>query len=245
MNAVGLGCVYGLVALGFTLVYGMTRVINFAFGEIYMIGAFQMLIAATAVRALGGEASISALLLTLAGTSAVMAGYGWSMDRLVFRPLRGARTSVVLIAALGLAMALKDSVRLLQGPKTRYLLIEQLTSWPIVTGRGFDVYLSKGHLVVALATTAVAAALWWVQRRTRFGRCQRACAQDLRMAELLGVPIERTIGLTFAMGAALAGAGGLFAAAQYGVINFHMGTLMGFKALTAALLGGSARFRGR
>jgi branched-chain amino acid transport system permease protein len=238
INAISLGCVYGLIAIGFTLVYGITRVVNFAFGEIYMIGAFLTFIAAVVVRVLGGAVSISALLLILAGTSIIMASYGWTMDRLVFRPLREARTTVALIAALGLSLTLKDSVRLLQGPKTRYLLVEQLNTWPIVTGRGFDVYLSKGHLLVGLATAAIGAALWWTQMRTSFGRCQRACAQDLRMAQLLGVPVDRTIGLTFMMGAALTGAGGLFAAAQYGVINFHMGTLMGFKALTAALLGG-------
>jgi branched-chain amino acid transport system permease protein len=238
INAVSLGCVYGLIAIGFTLVYGITRVVNFAFGEIYMLGAFLTFIASVVVSAFGGPISISALLLVLAGTTAIMAAYGWTMDRLVFRPLRASRTTVALIAAIGLSLTLKDSVRLLQGPKTRYLLVEQLNSWPIVTGRGFDVYLSKGHLFVGLATLAIGAALWWVHTRTGFGRCQRACAQDLRMAELVGVPIDRTIGLTFVIGTAIAGAGGLFAAAQYGVINFHMGTLMGFKALTAALLGG-------
>jgi branched-chain amino acid transport system permease protein len=238
INAVSLGCVYGLIAIGFTLVYGITRVVNFAFGEIYMLGAFLTFIASVVIRVLGGAVSISALLVVLAGTAAIMASYGWTMDRLVFRPLRGAKTTVALIAAIGLSLALKDSVRLLQGPRTRYLLVEQLNSWPIVTGRGFDVYLSKGHAFVGLATAAIGAALWWVHARTRFGRCQRACAQDLRMAQLLGVPIDRTIGATFMMGTAITGAGGLFAAAQYGVINFHMGTLMGFKALTAALLGG-------
>jgi len=238
INTISLGCVYGLIAIGFTLVYGITRVINFAFGEIYMIGAFTAFIAAIVIRVLGGSMAVPALLMVLAGTAVIMAAYGWAMDRLVFLPLRAAPTTVALIAAVGLSLALKDSVRLLQGPKTRYLLVEELNSWPVITGRGFDVVVSKGHLFVALATAAIAGALWWVSTRTSFGRCQRACAQDIRMAALLGVPIDRTIGATFMMGAAIAGAGGMFAATQYGVINFHMGTLMGFKALTAALLGG-------
>jgi branched-chain amino acid transport system permease protein len=238
VNSISLGCVYGLIAIGFTLVYGITRVINFAFGEIYMLGAFTTFVAAVVIRALGGPMAVPALLLVLAGTAAIMAAHGWAMDRLAFLPLRTAPTTVALIAAVGLSLALKDSVRLLQGPKTRYLLVEELDSWPVIIGRGFDVYVSKGHLFVALATAAIAAALWWVSTRTSFGRCQRACAQDIRMAALLGVPIDRMIGATFMMGAAIAGAGGVFAAAQYGVINFHMGTLMGFKALTAALLGG-------
>ncbi len=238
INTISLGCVYGLIAIGFTLVYGITRVINFAFGEIYMLGAFTTFIAAIVIRALGGSLAVPALLLVLAGTAAIMAAYGWAMDRLVFLPLRTAPTTVALIAAVALSLTLKDFVRLLQGPKTRYLLVEELDSWPVITGGGFDVYLRKGHLFVALATAGIAAALWWLSTRTSFGRCQRACAQDIRMAALLGVPIDRTIGATFMLGAAIAGAGGMFAAAQYGVINFHMGTLMGFKALAAALLGG-------
>jgi branched-chain amino acid transport system permease protein len=160
------------------------------------------------------------------------------MDRLVFKPLRGAPTTVPLIAAVGLAIALKEGTRLLQGPRTRYLLVSDLDSWPIVTGRGFDVYLSKGHLAVGLATAAITALLWWISMRTNFGRAQRACAQDAGAAALLGVDVDRTIGLTFVLGSAIVASAGLFAGAQYGVITFHMGTLVGFKALTAALLGG-------
>jgi branched-chain amino acid transport system permease protein len=238
INAISLGCVYGLIAIGFTLVYGITRVINFAFGDVYTFGAFLAYIACVVIQVSGGSTGVAALLAVLAVAAATLSAGGWAMDRLVFKPLRAAPTTAALIAAIGLSLALKDSVRLLQGPRTRYLLIEQLNSWPVITGLGFDVYLSKGHLMVALATAAICAGLWFVYTRTSFGRCQRACAQDIRMAALLGVPVDRTIGLTFMLGAAIAGAGGIFAAVQYGVINFHMGTLMGFKALTAALLGG-------
>jgi len=238
VNGISLGCVYALIAIGYTLVYGITRVINFAFGEIYMLGAFLTFIAYVVVGALGGSLGVAALLLVLFGTAAMMAVYGWSMDKVVFQPLRGVQTTAPLIAAIGLALALKDSVRLLQGAKTRYLLVEQLTSFPVITGQGFDVYLSKGHLFIGLMTAVIGAALWWLHTRTSFGRCQRACAQDIRMAALIGVPINRTIAATFAIGSGLAGMAGVFAAAEYGVVNFHMGTLMGFKALTAALLGG-------
>lgn len=238
VNGISLGCVYALIAIGYTLVYGITRVINFAFGEIYMLGAFLTFIAYVVVQASGGSLGVAALLLVLFGTAGIMAAYGWSMDRLVFQPLRGVQTTAPLIAAIGLALALKDGVRLLQGAKTRYLLVEQLTSFPVITGRGFDVYVSKGHLFIGLMTAVIGAALWWLHTRTSFGRCQRACAQDIRMAALIGVPINRTIAATFALGSGLAGMAGVFAAAEYGVVNFHMGTLMGFKALTAALLGG-------
>jgi branched-chain amino acid transport system permease protein len=190
------------------------------------------------VQASGGSLGIAALLVVLFGTAAITAAYGWSMDKLVFQPLRGIQTTSPLIAAIGLALALKDGVRLLQGVKTRYMLVEPLTSFPVITGRGFDVYLSKGHLFIGLMTATIGAALWWLHTRTSFGRCQRACAQDIRMAALIGVPINRTIAATFALGSGLVGMAGVFAAAEYGVVNFHMGTLMGFKALTAALLGG-------
>jgi len=238
INGISLGCVYALIAIGYTLVYGISRVINFAFGEIYMLAAFITVIAYVLAQTAGGSLGVAALLFVLFATAVVMAAYGWSMDKLVFQPLRGVRTTAPLIAALGLALALKDGVRLLQGPKTRYLLVDELTSFPLITGQGFDVYLSKGHVFIGLMTAAIGGALWWLHTRTGFGRCQRACAQDIHMAALVGVPINRTIALTFALGSALTGMAGVFAAAEYGVVNFHMGTLIGFKALTAALLGG-------
>ena len=238
INAINLGCVYALIAIGFTLVYGITRVINFAFGDLYMLGAFTAYIASIVIAYYFGSVGIAAVLLVGAGACMIMGAAGWAMDKLVFQPMRGMPTTAALIVAIGLSISMKDSVRLLQGPKTRYLLTKDLTTWPIVTGHGFDVYLSKGHLVVALGTLIIAALLWRLSRRTSFGRSQRACAQDPRMAALLGVNVNRIIGLTFVMGGGLAGAGGVFAGLQYGVINFHMGTLMGFKALTAALVGG-------
>lgn len=238
INALSLGSVYALIAVGFTLVYGITRAINFAFGEVYMLGAFLAYLASVVIAVLFGQVGVGAVLLVGVGASLIMAAAGWAMDKLVFVPLRGAPAGAALIAAIGLSLSMKDAARLLQGPKTRYLLTEDLTSWPIVTGHGFDVYLSKGHLAVGLSVAAIGGLLWRLRRHSRFGRCQRACDQDPRMAALLGVDVNRTIALTFALGGALAGAGGVFAGLQYGVINFHMGTLMGFKALTAALVGG-------
>jgi branched-chain amino acid transport system permease protein len=238
INGISLGCVYGLIALGYTLVFGITRVINFAFGEIYMIGAFVTFVAYAVVTASGGTAAPTALLAIPVAVVATSASLGWTTDRLMFRPMRQSPVTAVMIATIGLSLFLKDSARLLQGARTKYLLIEEFSSWRIVSGLGFDVYLSKGHAAIAVLTAAIGALLWWLNGRTRFGRSQRACAQDIGMAALLGVDIDRTIRLTIVLGSAIVGAAGLFAAGQYGVINFHMGTLMGFKALTAALLGG-------
>ena len=236
IDGLSLGCVYALIAIGYTMVYGITRVINFAYGPLYTVGAF-ILVAGWA--GFGQQLALApTLVLILGATALIGAAYGWTMERLVFRPLRNATTTVPLIAAIGLAIALQEWIRLSQGPRTRYLLLAEHTTWPIIQGHGFDVYLSKGHVVVGLATLAIGALLWWLQRRTAIGRAQRACAQDARMAQLLGIDVDRTIGISFMIGGALAACAGMFAAAQYGVVTFKMGALIGLKALTAALLGG-------
>jgi branched-chain amino acid transport system permease protein len=160
------------------------------------------------------------------------------MERMVFRPLRGAARAVPLIAAIGLAVALQEWIRLSQGPRTRYVLVAERTTWPLVENPSFTVYVSLGHVIVGLATLAIGLALWWLDRRTAFGRAQRAVAQDQGMARLLGIDVDRTIGRSFMLGGALAGLAGVFAAAQYGVVTFKTGALIGLKALTAALLGG-------
>ena len=236
VNGLSLGCVYALIAIGYTMVYGITRVINFAYGPLYTIGAFVL----TAGWAGLGQAlpPAPALALILVAVAATGAAYGWTMARLVFAPLRRAATTVPLIAAVGLAIALQEWIRLSQGPRTRYVLIGEATTWPLVRGHGFDVYLSRGHVAIGAATAVVLALLWWLQTRTSHGRAQRASAQDLGMAELLGVDVGRTVGVSFLIGGALAGLAGMFAAAQYGVVTFKMGALIGLKALTAALLGG-------
>jgi branched-chain amino acid transport system permease protein len=236
LNGISLGCIYALIAIGYTMVYGITRVINFAYGPLYTVGAF-VLVAGWA--GLGGPLGVwTALPLILLAAALVGGAHGWAMARLVFRPLRHAATTVPLIAAIGLAIALQEWIRLNQGPRTRYVLLGERGTWPLLRGHGFDVYLSKGHVMVGLATLVIGALLWWIQASTRFGRAQRACAQDARMAGLLGVDVDRIVAITFMIGGALAGLAGMVAAAQYGVVTFRMGALIGLKALTAALLGG-------
>jgi branched-chain amino acid transport system permease protein len=236
INGLSLGCVYALIAIGYTMVYGITRVINFAYGPLYTIGAFVMTAGWAAMgRSLGTG---PAILLSLLAAALTGAAQGWSMARFVFRPLRSAVTTVPLIAAIGLAIALQEWIRLSQGPRTRYVLVTERTTWPLIQGHGFDVYVSMGHVMVGVATLLIGALLWWIQTRTALGRAQRACAQDARTAELLGIDVGWTVGVTFMLGGALAGIAGMVAAAQYGVVTFRMGALVGLKALTAALLGG-------
>jgi branched-chain amino acid transport system permease protein len=238
LNGLSLGCVYALIAVGYTLVYGITRVINFAWGPLYTLGAFLIVIGVAAGAWRGPETPLVALLLLIIIAMATTAAWGWSMERLVFRPLRHAATSVPLIAAIGLMIALQELIRLAQGPRTRYLLVADTRPWTLVEGEGFDVVLPVGHVLVGAATLLIATGLWWLQTRTDFGRSQRACAQDVRMAALLGVDVDRTVARTFLLGGALAGAAGAFAAIQYGVVTFRMGALVGLKALTASIVGG-------
>jgi branched-chain amino acid transport system permease protein len=233
INGISLGCLYALVAVGFTLVYGITGVINFAFGEIYMLAAFV-----TFIGYLWAGGVLTPFFPVIFVASLAVAGAAsWSSDRLVFRPLRGAALRVPLIAAIGLSILLKDAMRLLQGPQTRWLPYYP-DSWALVTGQGFDIYLSRGHLMVGGFTICAVVALWWIGNRTDWGRGYRACAQDPKMAALLGVNVDRTIGLAFLLGGGLMGLSGIFAAVQYGIVDVSMGTLVGLKALTAAVLGG-------
>ena len=238
LNGLSLGCVYALIAVGYTLVYGITRVINFAWGPLYTLGAFLVVIGAAAGPWHGPETPVLVLLLLLALAMATTAAWGLVMERVIFRPLRHAATTVPLIAAIGLMVALQELIRLAQGPRTRYLLLADTRPWRLVESRGFDLFLSQGHVIVGIATLLIGAALWWLQMRSSFGRAQRACAQDVRMAALLGVDVDRTVALTFLLGGALAGAAGVFAAVQYGVVTFKMGALVGLKALAASIVGG-------
>lgn len=236
INALSLGGLYALIAVGFTLIYASGRVINFAFGEIFMIGAFLALFGYVLHRS-GGAGALVAL-LTPAIVVAVCGAGGWVMHRLVFRRLAGSGLLPPLIAAIGLSIALREVMRLLQGPKTRWLPPLEGWSWPLVSGRGFDVYVSGGHLVIILSTALAALALWQIGRATRVGRSFRAATEDAMAAALMGVPVERLFGGAFALGAALAGSAGGFAAWHYGPVDFHMGAAVGLKALTGAIVGG-------
>jgi branched-chain amino acid transport system permease protein len=156
----------------------------------------------------------------------------------VFRPLRATPTQVPLIAAIGLSIFLQELVRLLQGARDRWLPPVFGEPFRLAEGGAFTVHVSAGQIVILVFTAAAAGGLLALLRRSRFGRAHRACADDMRMAALLGVDVDRTIGRTFALGAACAGAAGLIVATYYGGVNFFMGYLIGFKALAAAVVGG-------
>jgi branched-chain amino acid transport system permease protein len=166
------------------------------------------------------------------------AAAGWTVNRMVFSKVQSAATTVPLVASIAVAILLRETVRLLQGPRTRWMPQNPYSAWKIIEGLGYDVYLRKWHLFIGLATGVIAGLLWLASRRTTFGRSYRACAQDPRMAALVGVDVRGTISRSFVLSGALTGAAGLFEALQYNAVDFNMGFIVGLKSLIAALLGG-------
>jgi branched-chain amino acid transport system permease protein len=238
INGVTLGAIYGLIAIGYTMVYGIVGMINFAHGEIYMIGAFIALIAFTILGAAGVVAVPIVLLIVLIVTMLFTAVYGWTIERVAYRPLRGSFRLAPLISAIGMSIFLQNYVQLLQGARVK-------TMQPVITGgielmreSGFAVTISYLQILIIVLTVVLMAGFALLIGRTPLGRAQRACEQDIGMAALLGVNVDRTISLTFVMGAVLAAVAGVLVTLYYGVIDFFIGFLAGLKAFTAAVLGG-------
>ena len=239
VNGIALGAVLGLVAVGYALVYGVTGTIQFAYGELYMVGAVLFV----GVFVMLG-AALPMLGLALLAGAAMAALYGWAAERAAFRPIRDSGVLPALIAAIGLSIALREWVRLAGGSGNKWLppvLADRFRLWE---GGAFEV-LASGAQVLALVLAAMAAGvLAWALRRTRLGLAWRACSDDLVAASLLGVDVPRTVAAAVVTGAALAGVAGALVALQFGEADFSMGYLMGFKALTAALLGGFGSIAG-
>jgi branched-chain amino acid transport system permease protein len=238
INGVTLGAIYGLIAIGYTMVYGIIGMINFAHGEIYMIGAFIALIAFTILGAIGFSSVPLALLIVLIVAMLFTAVYGWTVERVAYRPLRGSFRLAPLISAIGMSIFLQNYVQLLQGARVK-------TLQPVITGGiqlmregNFTVTLSYLQMLIIVLTVALMAGFSLVIGRTNLGRAQRACEQDRTMAALLGVNVDRTISLTFVIGAVLAAVAGVMVTLYYGVIDFFIGFMAGIKAFTAAVLGG-------
>lgn len=244
VNAITIGCLYALLAVAFNLIYGIARFINLAFGELYMVGAFVTYLAYVVSLNLGVGFSLLPILGTAAFVIVTGAIAGWTTNFLVFSRLRQSASTVPLIASIALAILISNAVLLLQGPKTRYMPQYEHAAWQLTPGMGYDIYLRKAHVFIGLGTALIALILWWVARRSELGRSYRACAQDPKMAALLGVDVRGTIALSFAFSGALTGAAGLFEALEYNAVDFNMGFVVAIKALTAALLGGIGSVQG-
>ncbi len=238
INGITLGAVYGLIAIGYTMVYGIIGMINFAHGEIYMIGAFISLICFTALGLAGITWLPLALLIVIVIAMVFTAIYGWTVERLAYRPLRGSSRLAPLISAIGMSIFLQNDVQLLQGARIKPLQPVIEGDFVLTEMDGFTVQLSYIQIFIVLLTVALMALFSVFIARTDIGRAQRACEQDRTMAGLLGVNVDRTISLTFVMGAALAAVAGMMVVVYYGVVHFYIGFLAGIKAFTAAVLGG-------
>jgi branched-chain amino acid transport system permease protein len=246
LNVITLGCLYALLAVAFTIVYNVTRVVNLAFGDLYMVGAYVTYISYVLVAVGGGTFSIPVIGIALLATIVTCALASWVTERLAFRPMRERQgpSTMPMVASIGLAIIFREIVRLTQGPKSRWMPPTRGTVWQLTEGLGYDVYLRKGHLLIGLATAVVAGIMWWAGKHTTFGRGYRAAAQDPRMAALLGIDVNRTVGFAFLVAGGMTGVAGIFAALQYQIVDFYMGYVIGFKALAAALLGGIGSLEG-
>jgi branched-chain amino acid transport system permease protein len=238
INGMTLGAIYALIAIGYTMVYGIIGMINFAHGEIYMIGAFVSLITFFVLGVVGVTWVPLALTFVLVSAMGFTAVYGWTVERIAYRPLRGSFRLAPLISAIGMSIFLQNYVQLLQGARVKSLPPVIQGGFKIMETNGFAVQLSYLQIIIMLVTVALMAGFSIMIAATPLGRAQRACEQDMTMAALLGVNVDRTISTTFIIGAALAAVAGMMVTMYYGVIDFFIGFLAGMKAFTAAVLGG-------
>ncbi len=238
INGVTLGAIYGLIAIGYTMVYGIIGMINFAHGDVFMVGAFIALIAFLGLIALGLTAVPLALFVVLLVAMALTALYGWTVEHFAYRPLRRSFRLAPLISAIGMSIVLENYVQIAQGARVKTLPPVIQGGYTLADSGGFAVRLSNVQILVVVTTVVLMVVFSWLVARTRLGRDMRACEQDLKMASLLGVDVDRTISYTFVIGAALAAVAGIMHLMYYGVIDFYIGFVAGVKAFTAAVLGG-------
>ncbi|MCP4343790.1 MAG: branched-chain amino acid ABC transporter permease LivH [Desulfobulbaceae bacterium] len=228
------GSIYALIALGYTMVYGIIGLINFAHGEIYMIGAFTAFIVAT-VLSIYGFPLFS--IVIIAGVAAVVwsSSYGYTIEKIAYKPLRHAPRLSPLISAIGMSIFLQNYVLLAQ--TSDFLpfptLIEDFEFMEPVAH-----IVGTTDLVILITTVVVMVMLTLVIKFTKIGKAMRATAQDRTMATLVGINVNNVISATFIVGSSLAAIGGLLIASHIGQINFYIGFIAGIKAFTAAVLGG-------
>jgi branched-chain amino acid transport system permease protein len=236
VNGVTLGMIYGLIAVGYTMVYGIIGMINFAHGDVFMVGAFVGLIVLTA---LTGFTSLPVGILVALFLSAALCGlYGFSIERVAYRPLRGSFRLAPLISAIGMSILLENYVQTSQGALERAIPAVIPGGIQLMDENGFVVLLSWMQMAIVVVTLVTLAAFTYLVTKTPLGRAMRAVEQDAKMAALLGIDTNRTISYTFIIGSAMAAVAGVMFLLYYGVIDFYIGFNAGIKAFTAAVLGG-------
>ena len=236
INGLTLGAVYALIALGYTMVYGILQLINFAHGEVYMLGAYLGIIVLGVLTAAGLPAYSLALTIFISILVPMFfcAAYGAAIERVAYRPLRQAVKLAPLISAVGVSIILQNFVMLTQGKEYKNLP-------PLLPSEGFTFLgasVSPVQIFILIASILLMVVLNLFVAKTRMGKAMRATSQDRVMAGLVGININQVISVTFMIGSALAAVAGVMVTLYYGVVHFFMGYLAGIKAFTAAVLGG-------
>lgn len=239
-NGLTLGSTYALIAIGYTMVYGIIGMINFAHGEVYMIGSYISFIVIAGLMAFGIDSSWLLIFAAFAISIIITSAYGWSIERVAYKPVRHSKRLIALISAIGMSIFLQNYVSLNQGSRDLalpQLINDQLTIGSSIVGN-FVVSISYIQIMIWLVTFLAMLALTLFIRYSRMGRACRACSEDLKMAGLLGINTDKVISLTFVIGAVMAAIAGVLLSQFYGVINPYIGFMAGMKAFTAAVLGG-------
>jgi branched-chain amino acid transport system permease protein len=234
LNGLTLGSIYGLVAIGYTMVYGIVGMINFAHGDVFMLGGFAALITYLVLVGLFAGVPVAILLLVMLVVAMLMTSlWNWVIERVAYRPLRGSFRLAPLITAIGMSITLSNFIQVAQGPRNKPI--------PQLVGKVYNidgVSLSVKQIIILVVTVVLLTVFWYLVNHTSLGRAQRATEQDRKMAALLGINVDQTISITFIMGAALAAVAGTMYLMYYGVASFTDGFVPGVKAFTAAVLGG-------
>lgn len=239
-NGLFVGSFYALIALGYSMVYGIIKLLNFAHGDIYMLGAFIGFATLSSVGIIPASMSITALLIVLLLTMIVTGGIGVGIERVAYRPLRNSPRLAVLITAVGASFTLEYGVSAIAGPNPRVFPVR-------LQGQSFDVLgarISAPQIVLMVVAVILMLGLNSYIQRTSMGRAMRAIALDPKGSLLMGINVNKVITWTFFIGSALAGAAGVMAGAYYGKIDFLMGFIIGLKAFTAAVIGGIGNIKG-
>lgn len=228
------GSIYALIALGYTMVYGIIELINFAHGEIYMIGAFTALIVISVLTLMGMN---TIAILVIAGVIAVIysSAYGYTVEKIAYKPLRNAPRLSALISAIGMSLFLQNYVLLAQ--TSDFLPFPNLIP-KLEFMEPYAHIIGSTEVVILITTSVVMILLTILIKFTNIGKAMRAASQDKTMSMLVGINVNRVISVTFIVGSATAAIGGVLIASHIGMINFYIGFIAGIKAFVAAVLGG-------
>jgi branched-chain amino acid transport system permease protein len=239
INGVSLGAIYALIALGYTMVYGVLRLINFAHGDVYMLGAFAGYYLANALNLDAHPSVLWAIAVTI-GSMAICAGAGILIERLAYRPVRHHSRLTSLITAIGVSLLLEYGGQVVFGATPRFF--PQMIRSEVYRLGG--VQITNQSLLIIVVSLVVMFGLQYIVHRTRIGKAMRATSYNLSVAKLMGINTDFVIGFTFALGSALAAAGGVMVALSIPRIDPLMGLMTGLKAFVAAVLGGIGNIPG-